>query len=211
MNIYAAIAGGLTWLALGLQFYITTSRAVENGLGAWVGITRYFGYFTVLTNLLVAIAFTIPLLFPRHRWGFFLARPSTRTAIAAYIIIVGITYALLLRDVWDPKGLQLFVHQLLHNVIPIIYVVFWLLFVPKSKLNWRYMPTWFVYPTVYLGIALLRGALFNWYPYPFLEVDTLGYAQVFLNSALLFIGFGILSFSLITVGRFASRMLEVIA
>lgn len=211
MNIYAAIAGGLTWLALGLQFYITTSRTIESGLGLWVGIIRYFSYFTVLTNLLVAIALTLPLVLPQNRWAKFVAMPSTRTAIAAYIIVVGVAYALLLRDVWDPQGLQLIVHQVLHNVVPAVYFIFWILFVPKTKLSWRTMPGWFIYPVAYLLFSLLRGAIFSWYPYPFLEANTLGYPQVLFNVTMLFIGFGLLSFCLITVGRFASRMLEFVA
>ncbi|MBF2080143.1 MAG: Pr6Pr family membrane protein [Synechococcales cyanobacterium T60_A2020_003] len=207
-TLYAALTGGLTWIAVVLQFHITTNKAIEDGLGFWIGATRYFGYFTVLTNLLVAIALTVPLIVPWHRISSFLTHPSTRTAIAGYIIMVGVAYYLLLKNVWNPQGLQLFVHHLLHSVIPIAYVMFWAMFVPKTRLQWRDLLVWLIYPLIYLAIALMRGALFNWYPYPFLEVDKLGYPEVLWNSLELLLGFAVVSLGLIGIGRLAGYWLK---
>ncbi|MGV0023941.1 hypothetical protein [Phormidesmis priestleyi] len=67
MRGYAAIAGTLVWLALGLQLYLTTALAIDRDLGLWVGIARYFGYFTILTNILVALTLTVPLIRSRSR------------------------------------------------------------------------------------------------------------------------------------------------
>ncbi len=74
MRFYGAIAGTLVWFALILQFYLTTNLSIDKGLGLWVGTARYFGYFTILTNILVAIAFTVPLILPRSRWGQFFSQ-----------------------------------------------------------------------------------------------------------------------------------------
>ena len=55
MRVYAAIAaiaGMLVWLALILQIYLTVTLSIDRGLGLWVGIARYFGYFTILTNMM---------------------------------------------------------------------------------------------------------------------------------------------------------------
>lgn len=203
--IYEAIAAVLVWLTLGLQFYLTTTKAIENGLNFWIGSTRYFGYFTVLTNILVALVLTVPLLSGSSRWGRFLARSSVRTATAAYIAIVGLGYSLLLRHLWNPEGWQLVADRMLHDFTPIAYVLFWVLFVPKTKLRWRDLPFWLIYPLVYLAIALLRGAIFGWYPYPFLEANKLGYSQVFLNAGMLLIGFCLVSLLLIGIGRLMHR------
>ena len=205
IRAYAAIAGTIVWLALILQFYLITTVSIDKGLGLWVGTVRYFGFFTILTNILVALAFTVPLILPRSRWGQFFAQPGVRTAIAVYITVVGIAYSLLLRHIWDPEGWQLVADRILHDVTPIMYVVFWFLFVQKATLQWRSLPTWLIYPSVYLIIALIRGAIFNWYPYPFLEVSKLGYPQVFLNVAMLFVGFCVIGAIFIGIARSIQR------
>ncbi|BAU13522.1 hypothetical protein LEP3755_40620 [Leptolyngbya sp. NIES-3755] len=198
---YEAIGGILLWLALGLQLYLSIKLSLDRGLTLWVGIARYFGYFTILTNFLVALAFTVPLVQPRSRWGRFFSHPTVRSAIALYIIVVGIAYSLLLRHIWNPQGWQLVADRMLHDVSPILYVVFWFLFVPKGTLQWRNLPSWLIYPLGYLIVALIRGAIFRWYPYPFLEADKLGYPQVLLNVVMLFVGFCVVGAVLIGIDR----------
>ncbi|MBD1842399.1 Pr6Pr family membrane protein [Cyanobacteria bacterium FACHB-63] len=209
-RIYETIGAVLLWFALILQLYLTANLAIDRGLGLWVGIARYFGYFTILTNILVALAFTVPLVQPRTQWGRFFSYPNVRSAIAVYITIVGIAYSLLLRHIWNPQGWQLVADRLLHDVSPIVYVVFWLLFVPKSALHWRNLPPWLIYPLAYLVVALSRGAIFKWYPYPFLEVDKLGYPQVFLNAAMLFIGFCVIGAVFIGIARLTQKNTSIV-
>jgi hypothetical protein len=201
-RIYTTLLASLVWLSLGLQFYLTTTRAIANGSGWWIGVTRYLGYFTILTNILVGLVLTIPLLRPGSRWGRFFARPEVRTATAAYILIVGAAYSLLLRNLWQPVGWQLVADRMLHDVIPIAYLLFWVAFVPKTTLRWQHLLLWLVYPLVYLVLALIRGGLSSWYPYPFLNAAKLGYPFVFLNSAALFASFCIVGSVLIGIGKF---------
>ena len=42
-----------------------------------------------------------------------------------------------------------------------------------------------VYPIAWVVYSLVRGAIVDWYPYPFLDVETLGYAEVLLTCAVL--------------------------
>ena len=201
MRVYKAISGTLVWLALILQLYLIINVSIERGLGLWVGIARYFGYFTILTNILVALAFTVPLVRPRTRWGQFFSQPNVMSAIAVYIVMVAIPYSLFLRHIWNPQGWQLVVDEILHDVSPILYIVFWVLFVPKAALQWRNLPAWLIYPLAYLIVTLISGAIFKWYPYPFLEVDKLGYPQVFLNAVMLSFAFCIVSAVFIGIAR----------
>lgn len=39
-----------------------------------------------------------------------------------------------------------------------------------------------IYPLVYFAYILLRGDLLAAYPYPFIDVASLGYPQVFINA-----------------------------
>jgi len=100
-----------------------------------------------------------------------------------------VIYHLLLRSLWEPKGLQLASDYMLHYVMPLAMLVDWLAFTPRGDLRWRDAATWLVVPTLYGGWTLLHGALSGFYPYPFMDVAALGYAGVLLNMVGLLIGF----------------------
>lgn len=176
--IYLSLLAFTGWFALAGQFYliILTMPASVPEI-----IFRYFTFFTILTNILVAVCCTMLVLRPVSWLGKFFSRPATLTAVTANILVVGIIYNLVLRWLWNPQGFQYVVDELLHLVIPIAFLIFWLVFVPKGNLKWTNIPCWLIYPLVYLVIVLIRGALSGYYPYPFLDVTKLGYTQTLLN------------------------------
>ena len=103
---------------------------------------------TILTNILVALAMTLPWLAPESKLGAFFSRPSGRTAIACYIIVVSAVYCAILRKLWNPEGLQYLADTIEHCVAPALYIVDWLVFVPKGTLSARSVPWWLLYPGV---------------------------------------------------------------
>src|SRR5690348_5051588 len=92
LSLFVAI---VSWFALVLQLIIFIHNATANGLTIPVIVGRYFGYFTILTNLLVAITITMPLV-TLGRIARFFSRPGLQTAVAVYIFLVGLGYNLLL-------------------------------------------------------------------------------------------------------------------
>ncbi len=66
---------------------------------------KFFSFFTILTNILAAATLLVPLIAPQSSAGRFLARPSVRTAVTGYIIIVGVVYYLLLAGSQPAAGL----------------------------------------------------------------------------------------------------------
>lgn len=186
---FALIVAVAAWAGVILQLVLTVGKVTAGGESLAWGLVVYFGYFTVLTNILAAIAVSGALLLPGTSFGRFCLRPGVVTAIAAAISVVGMSYFLLLRRTWDPHGWQLVADVLLHYVVPVLFVSSWWLAVPKADLNWRQIPTWTVYPLAYLVYMLARGELTGLYPYPFADVVALGYARTFLNSALILVGF----------------------
>lgn len=60
-------------------------------------IIRFFSFFTILTNLLVALCFTFLLTKSSSALRSFFYRKSTLTAVTVYILIVGLVYNLILR------------------------------------------------------------------------------------------------------------------
>ncbi|MEO7051700.1 MAG: Pr6Pr family membrane protein [Rhodanobacter sp.] len=202
---FAAIAAVIGWLALGLQLLLSIRLAMANGIGAVAGVWIYLGYFTVLTNLAAALALTAAASGRQRGLGKFFARPGVHTAIAMAIIVVAAVYHLLLRQLWQPQGWQVVGDDALHTLMPLLFVLYWWLAVPKATLRWRHVFAWQVYPAVYFAYALARGALNDWYPYPFLDVSALGYPRVLgdaLGVLLVFIVVGLL---LVALGRWQLR------
>ncbi len=182
MRIFLLLGTLLGWFALGAQFYLIILNRVTS-----VGevIIRYFSFYTILTNLLVAACFTFLLLSPASKWGRFFLRATVATALAVYITIVGLIYNIVLRSIWDPQGLQKIVDEVLHSVIPVLYILYWFLFARKNQLQWKDILLWLVYPLVYLFMILVLGSFSSFYPYPFVDVVKLGYQKVFVNSGFL--------------------------
>ena len=205
MALYAATLALLEWFALALQFYLTLNLSLANGMSLLQGTANYFSYFTILSNLIVALVLTGSRWSPNSRWGSCFARPTTQSAAAVYITIVGLVYSLVLRGIWDPQGLQKLVDVLLHDLLPVLYLVFWFAFVQKNKLRWVDALWWLVFPTLYCGYLLVRGSRTGWYPYPFLHAANLGYAGVARNGFMLLFAFLALGLVLIAIAKGLSR------
>jgi hypothetical protein len=204
-QIYLTICAIIVWFMVGSQFYL---NVVNRSIPLSEIVIRFFSYFTILTNILVALCFTNLLLKPNSKSGEFFSRPSVITAVTAYITFVGIAYNLLLRHLWNPEGLQLIVDELLHIIIPLLSILYWLIFVPKAGLQWKSILPWVIYPVIYLVYVLTRGALSGFYPYPFIDVNGLGYFKVLLNDGGLIVAFLLLSLLFVAIGKLMSKTLR---
>jgi len=202
LTLYLALMAVLGWFALIAQLYLIIRHRVVSVLET---IIRYFNFFTILTNLVVAIAVTVLLLNPNSRRGVWFAKSTTLTAITVYITIVGLVYNAILRFLWQPQGLQFVVDELLHTVIPALFILFWFLFVSKKELQYKQFLPWLIYPLVYIVYTALYGAITGYYPYPFVNVTQLGYTKVLMNTAWLLLAFAVLSLLFITVAKLMSR------
>lgn len=175
-RIYPAILSLLGWFALIAQYYLM----IRNGKLPPEELTiRFFSYFTILTNLLVAVSNTVLWLRPASR---FFSRADTQTALTVYILIVGIIYNTVLRWLWQPQGLQRVVDELLHSVIPVMSLLYWILFTARRRMEWKQCWPWLIYPLVYFVYVLVRGAASGFYPYPFIEVNRIGITQALVNA-----------------------------
>ncbi len=198
----------VAWLALILQLNINIKNTETNGLTLLVATWNFFSYFTVLTNLLVALCLSFILLGSSSLPGRFFSKPSTIAAIALNIFIVGLTYNTILRFIWEPRGLQKWVDETLHVVVPILFVLYWLFFVIKGTLKWIHPFSWLIYPAVYLVYALLRGQFSGFHAYPFINTAELGYNRVLLNSFGLMLVFIIAGFLFVALDKRMSRSIN---
>lgn len=192
-------AAAIGWLALVLQYALVITG--DTGPDPITRTINFFSFFTILTNIVAAFAMTAPVVAPNSALGRIFESPAVRTCIATYIVVVGVTYHLLLRDLWDPQGWQLFADVSLHYVTPTLFVLDWLLFVPKRAVPWKAAGLALIYPAVYFGWTLWHGSWSGFYPYPFVDVAELGFEKVLLNAAILTAAFVGLCLVLIALGR----------
>jgi hypothetical protein len=201
-KVYLAITAVLGWFALAAQLYLTIQKGA---FPLQEIIIRFFSYFTILTNILVAVACTSLIINSGTFLCKFLSRARTLTAITVYIVIVGMIYNLILRNLWQPTGLQRVVDELLHLVIPVLFLFFWIIYVPKYRLRYSDITPWLIYPLLYIFYTLIRGSFSNFYPYPFVDVNQLGFNTVLINSAWVASAFILVAFLFVAIGRYAAR------
>jgi hypothetical protein len=196
-----AVAAILGWAGLSIQMYLIFHSRWTLGASLLGGLVSFFSYFTVLSNTLVATVLTCELTSRESAARRWFVQPWVSSGIAVSIVVVGLAYSLLLRHLWHPEGWQWVADELMHDVMPVLFLVYWLCCVPKGFLRLRHLALWMIYPLVYFGYALLRGHVLAVYPYPFIDVEKLGYPQVFINAGGLLAGFVLISVVLIGFDR----------
>lgn len=168
VRVFALIIALVAWVGLGIHIEAQW-RLTGSLLGAaWV----LADYFTVTTNLFVAVVFSIVALRPG----------SVSTRLLGFVTIniglVGVIYALLLRGLAELTAGAAIANVLLHMVTPMVVPVFWLLCVPRGRLTNRDPLIWALYPIAYLVYALIRGTAQGHFAYPFINYVELGIPQV---------------------------------
>lgn len=191
----AAVVGA----ALALQLYLIIVVNIAEGTGWLTAVGRYVSFFTILSNIAVMLVLSAPLWpAPLQMW---LRRATVRGAVAAYIATVGITYSLLLRQLWNPQGPQKVADIALHDIVPVLYVVFWIACLRTGTLRWRDALAWLPFPLAYLVYSLVRGPFAEWYPYPFIDVGQHGYQRVLINATTITVAFALLGLVVIAIDR----------
>ena len=190
---FAAAAALVGWVALGLQLWLTVTLVLSQGRGWGMALVIYFGFFTILSNLLATLVLSAWRVGPRfvgHGW---LTRPTAMTTAASAITIVGLVYFFILRHTWQPEGAQFVADAMLHYVVPVLMVVFWAWAMPARAMPWARAPWLLLYPLVYLVYVFVRGELVTLYPYPFIDVPNIGYPAAIRNSVGILIAYALVA------------------
>ncbi len=163
-------------LAIQVQVSATMTGTRFTSVGALV--FNVFCYFTVQSNIIVGV--TSALLARR------LDRPSTtfRVFRLTGLIAIALTFVVFhraLAGLQDLQGAAAAADTLLHTVVPVLAVLSWLTVGPRAMASWRVAALTVLFPLCWAAFALIRGALIDFYPYPFVDVRVLGYARVLGN------------------------------
>jgi len=84
----------------------------------------------------------------------------------------------------------------------------WWVTVDGRSLRWADIGSWIFYPVGYLVYALALGGITGRYPYPFIDVSTLGLARVVANAVGIFAGFFLMAAALVFAKRKWGRVRE---
>lgn len=179
----------VAWAGCGLQFFLSAWGVYPNTntvpsllgndtQGALGRIFDYFTYFTILSNILVAVILTMLFLNPLRDGKVFRV---LRLDTVLMITVTGVVYNLVLAADSKNVGWQVVANSLEHQITPILTVLVWLLVGPRGWVNLRTIAWAFALPIGWLVYALIRGAIIGAYPYPFLDVVRFGYGTVFIN------------------------------
>ena len=186
----------LAWSGLALQLYLWLHAPVAASRSLMSMLGQFFGYFTVEANLFVAIVSKIAGIGTRRAW-----LPSAETAAAVYISAVGLGYSLLLRHLATLHGALKLADMLLHDVVPLGYVLWWIFFARKAWQPWKNIARFLAWPLLYLVGTLVAGARTGIYLYPFVNAATLGYPRMLALSSGLLVIFILLSAMAIAYSR----------
>lgn len=181
----------LVLVAIAVQALTTAAQGTFNP-------TQFFAFFTIQSNLFGAALFLMLALrwrAPRSDSPDFL-----RGASVVYLTITFIVVILLLSGAELQVALP-WVDFVLHKLFPIVVVVDWLADPPAQRISLRRSLLWLVYPSIWVGFTLVRGAIDGWYPYPFLNPANGGYGSVAFYFVAILIGFVVVGELTVVVGN----------
>jgi hypothetical protein len=195
----AAIGALIGVFGLGLQLMIMLQTMDMPVTGI---VWQYFAYFTILTNTFVTLVMAGAAISPNARAG--LNAPRVELMAVTSILFVCIVYNILLASRWDPQGWQKVADVIVHNIVPPVFALFWVLR-PHQQLKWSDAAFAGLWPLGYAVYGLARGQFDGFYPYFFMDPTKASWLQIALNVSGLFVAFLIGAAILIALSRALER------
>ena len=183
INALVALTGltvGFTLTVLGTYPSLNTNPTMLGNpeQGVLSRVFDYFTYFTIWSNILVAVIAIMLFLRPdRDSFPFRVLRLDS----ILMITVTGIIYNVVLAGSAKLQGLEVVSNLFDHVLTPLVSVLVWLFVGPRGWISWRTIGAALILPIIWLMFALARGAFIGAYPYGFLDVATYGYGTVAIN------------------------------
>ncbi|GAC1380923.1 MAG: Pr6Pr family membrane protein [Marmoricola sp.] len=182
-RLWHTITAVVTIVALAFQLWLALSGhrtlVTEGQPSTRTTLVRFFSYFTILSNILVAVTTsTLALGSDRNSRLWRVLRMNAVVGIA----VTAIVHWFFLRPLLDLHGNDYLADKLLHVVVPALAVVGWLVFGPRGRVQRGDLLPSAIYPALYMVWTLVHGATSRWYPYPFTDVTEHGYPTVLVNA-----------------------------
>ena len=160
----------------------------EAGIAGLPGrVIDFLSYFTVWSNLLYAIVMTM------LWYGSMRSTRINRTLRLDSLVmmtVTGIIYWMLLAADAQLQGLEYITNAIQHYINPVLAAVVFIIWGPRRWIKFGTIFAALIIPIIWAVYALVRGAVINAYPYPFLNVADRGLPAVLTTIAMIAV-FGI--------------------
>ncbi|MHA2029710.1 MAG: Pr6Pr family membrane protein [Candidatus Kariarchaeaceae archaeon] len=184
--IIRIIFGIISWIGIGVRFYVTKDDTSEN-------ILEPVKFFTIQTNILVALWLTLAVIFKDYQPSMNEERMNQlygviRGGITSFITLTWLAYWALLSGDSDAKGLKLLSSNINHYIVPIYFIFDWAL-TEHKRYERRYIAYWMVYPLLYLTFAYIFQQATDDPIYDFFDISEHGNSGFVMQAIQLLIAF----------------------
>lgn len=199
-RLWHGLVAALAAVALVGQAVITIDRDRS--------FVNYVSYFTIESNLLVLVTCVLLVARPdRGGTAFAILRLASLTAIT----VTGLVYATILAGNVDFEGAEWWFDKMFHYVVPVMSVVGFLAFRPRTRLTWTALWS-LAFPVAWVAYTLVRAEVAEpvfdltptttaAVPYGFLDVAELGAPTVSVICLGLTAGFVAIASFYVRIGR----------
>jgi len=192
LGLFRAVVAIVVLVAIAYQAWLIVNSGLFRPL-------RFFAFFTILSNVFGAIVW----LWLAVRWR----APRNRTddllrgGVTLYLVVTFIVVVVLLQGA-ELSLSDRFVDAIVHKLFPVVAVIDWIVDPPETDLRLSDVVLWLIFPLGWLAFTLIRGALDNWYPYPFLDPASCGYRSVAYHVLAILAGFVVIAGAIVALGDF---------
>jgi hypothetical protein len=183
-----AVLGSFLIIALDIS-----SRPTSN-----ISVSQLPLFFTNQSNALASLFFLLTCSKGGSRWMDRALYETMRGGLIIYLFLASSVHWVLLSPLLQLDSLSMHgAIAFLHGGCFIILLLDWLLDPPQYDLPPRFVFTWLAYPVLYLFLMTFYGLLSQWYPYPFINPEFLGFPKWAMINGLIALIMGALSLGFI--------------
>ena len=172
-------------------------------LGAPGRVFDFFSYFTVLSNILVAVVMAMLWRNPSRSGALF---RILRMDALVMITVTGLVYWAVLAGGVELQGLEYVTNTIEHTLVPIATLLVFVIFGPRGQFRVSTVFAALVLPIAWALLTLVRGATISAYPYGFINVAQYGYGSVLVNIAGVAVLGIVIGFVFLGLDRLLARM-----
>ncbi|MFW9895947.1 MAG: Pr6Pr family membrane protein [Candidatus Thorarchaeota archaeon] len=193
--IYRIIFAGLSWFTL-----IASAIYYSISYGVFLPWFNQYKSFTMQTNLMITIWLTLAIIWHKKPETLNKITGPLKGALTLYITITFLFFAVFLSFLYTPTGFAAYTNLIFHYILPIAFIIDWVLTENKIKYRWNYLLYWIIYPIGYVVFVFIHGAFTGDYLYYFLDISALGILAFAVIPFLILLGL-IIGFVYIFINR----------
>lgn len=210
--VYRAATVVIAAIAVARVIGVGTPHFAPGGLLYYTSLSNLLG----LAWMLVALVVTLIRIQRHGVAGTASVAPRVGAGVGLALLVTMLIYLIILVPTSFVQGANYqpftLTDNLVHIVVPVLVLGDWVLFAQKGRLRWIDPLLWASIPYAYVAFALLRPVFTAapWpsggrYPYPFFDVDTLGWGGVILYLAGLTVAIEAIAFGIVAIDHWWAR------